>query len=131
MVGNVELFAKFAHGGEVGIGKAHVDRDGDQLEVLRIKAAKLGEGVEQGEGILSGRNADGDSISLLNHLVIVYGATDEAENSFHIVGRLLQTKTFQGGADLARLAELQRDDGTLGVRVLLLRRNASFAQKGG
>jgi hypothetical protein len=78
-----------ADGGKIAFSRLHVDRDGHELKGNGIEAAKLGHSAEQGEGILTCRNANGDPVARTDHLVIVQRAPRKAQNAFdmfHLCG---------------------------------------------
>ena len=65
--------------------EAHVHRDGEELVFFRVKKPHFGKRGNEGEGILSARNTDGNSVAFLYHSIVVHSPPDEAEHSFHCV----------------------------------------------
>ena len=71
MVGNVQLFAQGPDGGKVGGGvKAHIHRDGAKREGNGIKTPQLGKRVKERQRVFSRRNANGNAVAGVYHLVI-------------------------------------------------------------
>ena len=58
--------------------EAHIHRHGEDLIFFWIEDTHLREDLKQCEGILSARNSDGNSVSVLYHIVIVDCAPDKA-----------------------------------------------------
>ncbi len=64
------------------LGKAHIDGYRDQLKFFRIKSSKLRKCEKKGERILSARDADGYSVTVLDHLVVIDRAAGKAQYAF-------------------------------------------------
>ena len=82
VIRDVQAFAKLADrriiGGNtslVQIAEAHIDGHGNDLKLFRIKAAKLRQRIKKRKRILAGGNTHGDLIAVLDHVIIVSGAS--------------------------------------------------------
>lgn len=80
-VGNLQFLTEGGNGRQIETWIAKIYSDGLQLEVLRIKTAKIAEGIQQGQTVLSSGNANGNLISFFDHLIFINSLSGQAEQA--------------------------------------------------
>ena len=84
-VGDLQRLAVGRHRGEVHplapVHAAHVQGEGLHREGLGVKLRQLGQGGQQGEGVLSPGDPHGDPVPRLDHVVVLHAAAGIAYNS--------------------------------------------------
>ena len=80
---DAQLVAQRPDGGKVHLRVAHLERDRDDLELLRIERAQLCQRDQQRERVLAAGHADRDAVAVLDHMVMVHRAADVREHFLH------------------------------------------------
>ena len=80
---DAQLVAQRSDGGEVHLRVAHLERDGDDLELFGIERAQPGQRGQQRKRILAAGYADRDAVALLDHMVMVHRAADIGKHFLH------------------------------------------------
>ena len=90
-VGDAQLLAVGRHRGEVHalapVHMAHVQGEGLHGEGLGVKLRQLGQGGQEGEGVLAAGDPHGDPVAGLDHVVVLHTAAGVAQNSVQHAGR--------------------------------------------
>ena len=89
---DIEFFAHVNDGRVVHLRavEAQVQRDADDLELLRIVPAHLGKTVEERHRIFAAGHADRDLVAVLHHLVPVHGTAHVPLDLLHALPAFLR-----------------------------------------
>ena len=82
--GHVQPLTKRRHARKIHAGQSHVDRDGRQLERLRVILAKRRQQHQQRQRVLPAGNAHGDPVVRLDHVIIVGAAPHKTHQLLHM-----------------------------------------------
>ena len=64
--------------------KAHIHGDGNHLKGIWVKAAHFGKRTKEREGILAARNANGNAVARLDHIIVLARAAHVAQHSANV-----------------------------------------------
>ena len=80
---DAQLVAQHPDRGKVHLCIAHLERDRDNLEFLRVERAQLCQRDQQRERVFAAGYADRDAVAVLDHMVMVHRAADVREHFLH------------------------------------------------
>ena len=90
VIGNLELLTQLSDGLQIKARISQIDSYGFQLKALWIELLQSLHGIEKCQAVFSTRDTDGDSVPFLDHLIVIYSLSGQAEKflKFQVISPL-------------------------------------------